>query len=352
LQNGAVMKESDSVRKKITLTHILSLLAAVYLFCPITHAAGFHYQQLGIAVTPRSFPNHTPEDIDNAFTLAKKLGQSTVLIYQWGKLDLNGARFMQDKTVKMGMHSIIGLSPTTLDQGRKELDIPDELRAKVNGWISFANPAIRNEYKQTAIALAMFKPDYQCLATEINLLGLQRQDEYLQFASLYKEAYDEVKRVSPKTRVFVSFQYEWIRRLDAEDPRNLAEHSKLIDIFRPKLDVVGLTTYPAEYHKSPTELPPDYYSRIYRHIPRSNRVLFMETGWPTQGAGSTLEQVLFIARLPGLLKEVDVEVLAWALLHDVNLGEFSANLNSVGLITQEGQFKPGIKAFDDLAAEL
>ncbi|MDH5181712.1 MAG: hypothetical protein OEY07_18775, partial [Gammaproteobacteria bacterium] len=201
-----------------------------------------------------------------------------------------------------------------------------------------------------------FKPDYFCLATEINLLGIQRSDEYIHFATLYKEAYDVVKRISPQTRVFVSFQYEWIRILDAKaleanEPQKIQEYSKLIDIFRPKLDVIGLTTYPAEYHDSPLQMPADYYTWVYQHIPRSDRVLLMEAGWPTQGSGSELEQVLYIARLKDLLNAVDVEILAWALLHDVNLGEFNANLNSVGLIYQGGNFKPGLKAFDDLAPE-
>ena len=77
----------------------------------------------------------------------------------------------------------------------------------------------------------------------------------------------------------------------------------------------------------------------------------MEAGWPTQGHGNELEQIQYIAKLNDLLKAVDVEILAWALLHDVNLGEFDANLNSVGLIYQDGRFKPGLKAFDDLAPE-
>ena len=137
----------------------------------------------------------------------------------------------------------------------------------------------------------------------------------------------------------------------AKEPQKVKEHSKLIDIFRPKLDVVGLTTYPSEFHASPLDLPADYYTWIHHHIPRTDRVLLMEVGWPTQGSGSEWEQVQYIARLKDLLKSVNVEVLAWALLHDVNLSQFDANLNTVGLIQQDGKFKPGIKAFDDLAID-
>jgi hypothetical protein len=324
-------------------------LACTILLSGASHAGHLSYQQLGIAVTPRAFPNHTADDIQNAFTLAKKLGQSNVSIYQWGALDMNSVKFMHEKTRAMGMTSIIGLSPTTLDQGRKELDIPKDVRDRAKSAISFKNPVIRKAYKRAAVEIAKLKPDYLCLATEINFLALQRLDEYLHFASLYKEAYDKVKAVSPKTKVFVSFQFEWVRILDAKEPNKIKEHSKVIDIFRPKLDVVGLTTYPSEYHASPLEMPADYYSWIYHHIPRSDRVLLMEVGWPTKSSGTELEQVQYIARLRDLLQSVNVEVLAWALLHDVSLVEFDANLNTVGLIQQDGKFKPGLKAFDDLA---
>ena len=337
--------------KTLKFYRYLSMLAfaGAMALAGTAQAGGLTYQQLGIAVTPRAFPHHTPEDIENAFRLAKKLGQANVAIFQWGALDLNSVSFMHNKARAFGMTSVIGLSPTTLDQARKELDIPKDVRNRAKGAISFKNPVIRKAYKKAAAELAKLKPDYLCLATEINLLALQRLDEYLHFASLYKEAYDKVKAISPKTKVFVSFQFEWVRILDAKEPDKIKEHSKVIDIFRPKLDVVGLTTYPSEFHASPLELPADYYSWIYHHIPRSDRVFLMEVGWPTEGTGNELEQVQYIARLRDLLAPVDVEILAWALLHDVKLAEFGANLNTVGLIRHDGKFKPGLKAFDDLA---
>jgi hypothetical protein len=61
----------------------------------------------------------------------------------------------------------------------------------------------------------------------------------------------------------------------------------------------------------------------------------MELGWPTQGSGSELEQQDFISRLPALLKQVNVSLIAWALLQDVNPDVFDANLNSVGLLKND-----------------
>jgi hypothetical protein len=307
---------------------------------------------LGIAVTPKHFPAHTATDLDEAFRMAKGLGEYAVFIYQWKELDPEIPRLVVEKSRQAGLIPIVGLSPTTLDQGRKELDLPATVRQKAGPFVSFANPIIREAFKDAARALARLRPPYLCLATEINFLALQRLDEYLHFASLYKEAYREVKRISPESRVFVSFQWEWVRILDAKELHRITEHSKVIDIFRPELDVVGLTTYPSLFHSSPAALPPDYYSWMYRHIRKSDEVLFMEVGWPTAGTGSEGEQAAFIQRLPGLLQEINVSIVAWALLHDVGLAAFDENLNTVGLATQAGQRKKGYPAFEEWSRSL
>jgi hypothetical protein len=304
--------------------------------------------ETGIAITPRNFPSHTAQDVEEAFQIAAGLANYAIFIYQWHELNFRVARLMVEKSKKSGLKPILGLSPTTLDQGRKELDLPADIRRKAGAAVSFANPIIRKAFVKAAQELAQLRPPYLCLATEINFLALQRLNEYLHFASLYKEAYEAVKQVSPQTRVFVSFQWEWVRILDAREPHKINGHSKVIDIFRPQLDVVGLTTYPSLFHSSPADLPYDYYSWIYRHINRTDEVLFMEVGWPTGGSGHDREQQAYIQRLPELLNRVNVSVIAWALLHDVALAEFDANLNTVGLIYSNGQKKPGYIDFKNL----
>jgi hypothetical protein len=220
----------------------------------------------GIAITPRNFPNHTAADVDEGFRLAREVGQHAVLIYQWGEIDPAVVRAMLEKTAQHGLVPVLGLSPTTLDQGRKELDLPARVRRRAGANVSFSNPVIRRSYVAAVTELARLKPPYLCLATEINLLAMQRLPEYLHFATLYKEAYRAAKAESPQTRVFVTFQWEWMRILDAKEPDRIAEHSKVIDIFRPQLDLVGLTSYPSPFHGAPAELPPDYYTWMFRHI--------------------------------------------------------------------------------------
>lgn len=307
---------------------------------------------LGVAITPKNFPTHTMVDIDEAFAIARQLGDHSVLIYQWGNLDLKVARLMTTKSRQAGLKPILGLSPTSLDRGRKELDLPPEVRRKAGKPISFANPVIRRAYVDTVKQLARLHPEYLCLATEINFLALQRLPEFLHFATLYKKAFREAKRISPQTRIFVSFQWEWMRIVDAKEPHKIKEHSKVIDIFRPQLDVIGLTSYPSPFHGSPADLPHDYYSWLTQHVQKKDNILIMELGWPTQGSGSEREQQDFIRRMPELIRPLNVSVIAWALLHDVNLDVFDANLNSVGLIKITGRKKSGYHEFKALEQSL
>ena len=323
-------------------------MAVIGLAC-LAAAAHVHGQvPRGVALTPRNFPNHTMEDIDQSFGLARELGRHAVFIYQWGELDRDVVKAMLVKAAQSRLVAIVGLSPTTLDQGRKELDLPASLRARAAPKLSFSNPLIRTAYIAAARELAELKPPYLCLATEINLLGLQKLVEYLHFVSLYKEAYHAVKQISPATSVFVSFQWEWVRILDAREPDRISDHSKLINIFRPELDLVGLTTYPSQFHETPARLPPDYYTWMFRHIASRDPVMIMEAGWPTSGTGSEAEQVAFIERLPGLLKGINIIGLEWALLHDVQIGSFDANLNTVGLRYRDGRPKRGYERFRSL----
>jgi hypothetical protein len=307
---------------------------------------------LGIAITPKNFPSHNPADMDEAFDLAHQLADHAVFIYQWGELDLEVVRLMLSKSVQAGLSPIVGFSPTSLDRGRKELDLPAIVHRQAGNFISFANPVIRSAYRNTVRDLANLRPPYLCLATEINFLALQRLDEFLHFADLYKKAYRDVKRISPGTKVFVSFQWEWMRIIDAREPHKIKEHRKIVDIFRPELDVIGLTSYPAPFHDTPAGLPPDYYSWINHHVQPDDQVVLMELGWPTKAAGDEREQQNFITQIPAFFSQVNVSIVAWSLLHDVDLPAFDANLNSVGLIRSNGQKKKGFDAFKSLRRSL
>jgi hypothetical protein len=103
----------------------------------------------GVAVTPRNFPHHTAADVDQAFRLAREVGQHAVFIYQWGELNLDIVKAMFAKANQAGLVPVLGLSPTTLDQERKELDLPASVRLQAGANLflfpiaAFARPTSR-----------------------------------------------------------------------------------------------------------------------------------------------------------------------------------------------------------------
>lgn len=303
----------------------------------------------GIALTPRDFPRHTAKDVRQMFATGKELGDYAVFIYQWSDPNLVGtAKAMLKASNELGFTPIIGLSPTVLGGLRDQLDVPERVRKKAGLKLSFANPAVHLPYIETVMELAKLKPPYLCLATEINLMAFKNIEEFKYIAFVYKKLYPEIKKISPNTKIFVSFQWDFFTILDNRDSGRINEHSKLIDIFRPELDLVAFTSYPADHFSAPSQIPYDYYSRILRHVKKKDEIMFMEIGWPAIGKDGELRQQEFIRLLPPLMKNVRPGVIAWSLLHDVGGNVLSNDLSATGLLKNDGGVKAGFKAFKAL----
>lgn len=301
---------------------------------------------LAVALTPRNFPEHTPADTDAMFKRGAELGRGAVFIYQWSDPALAAIpRVLLAAARENGLTPIVGLSPTTLDQARRELDLPAALRRP---GVSFDDADVRRAFVASAEELAKLEPPYLCLGTEINFYAVNGARAYVAFAAAYKEAYRAVKKISPATRVFVSFQYEFMRLLDHKEPEKIEEHRKLIDIFRPELDLIAITTYPVDAYADPGKMPSNYYARLHEYLHAGDTVMVMEAGWPSAGQGSPEQQRAFVRRLPELLADVKPVATAWSMLHDVKVGVFGADLATTGLYTRDGEAKPAAAAWKAL----
>jgi hypothetical protein len=322
------------------------VVALVGMLFSIESAYGQTFGSLGVALTPAHFPRHSPKDVDDMFRLGKQVGNVAVFIYQWSQPDFKD---VASRTVKLARDAnltpIVAVSPTRLEGMRGEFDVPEHVRRRAGRNLSFRDKKVYEPFIADVFDLARLHPPYLCLATEINLLALKDIQQYIGFAAVYKKLYAEVKKISPSTKVFVSFQWDFLYTMDNKEPRKIKEFSKLIDIFRPELDIVAFTSYPAITYSSPDKIPNDYYDRIYDHIKRSDEVMFMEIGWPSSGKGSEDSQVEFIRRLPSLMARVRPQVLAWSLLHDVVGSSLSGDLGRTGLVEENGNPKRALQAF-------
>lgn len=304
-------------------------------------------QATGVALTPAHFPRHNDADIRRMFELGKQVGPYAIFIYQWSQPDFVGvARKVTDVSRAMGLTPVVGLSPTKLSGMRGEYDLPksiDRIRRP-----SFGDKPVYESFLRDAVELAKLKPPYLCLATEINLLAFKDIKEYIYFAHVYKVAYGLVKKESPDTKVFVSFQWDFLYDMYKKEPNKLDEQKKLIDIFRPELDVLAFTSYPGDRFDAPSGIPADYYSMISRYLKPGDPVMFMEIGWPTTGKGTPEEQADFVRRLPQLVGPLHPMLVAWSLLHDVGGGPLGGDLSSTGLFQSNGTEKPAFAAFRNL----
>lgn len=336
-------------RRRLLACIVAAVVAPVAIGGSQSRQAGDSIGRRGIALTPANFPKHSGRDVDAMFALGKEVGSAAVFIYQWNQPDLvSVASKMIDRSRAAGLVPIVGLSPTVLTGMRGELDLPAPVAKAVGRRRSFAEKAVHQTFIRDALELAKLKPPYLCLATEINLLAISNLKEYLTFAHVYKQLYPLVKKVSPDTKVFVSFQWDVIRIMGVKEPNRIREHTKQIEVFRPELDVVAFTSYPADHFETPASVPSDYYEGILQHVQRSEEVMFMEIGWPSTGKGSEQEQAAFITRLPALLGKVQPSILAWSLLHDVRATALGGDLASTGLADPSGRRKPAFEAFKQL----
>lgn len=297
---------------------------------------------LGVGLTPAHFPTSSPEDINSMFTKAKEIGDIGVMIYQWSQPDLlSAAKAMVARCKMEGLRTHVAVSPTTMNGARGTLDVPSWLRYSVGSKLSFSNLTVRNAFTDVCKSLAKLRPDYLCLATEINFLAFANINEYLQFADLVKKIIPQLRAISPNTKYTVSFQWDYFYILAKLEPNRIAEHAKLMSVFLP-LDVVSLTSYPADHFVYPEDIPQDYYNKVASYLP-GQAVGVSEIGWPDAGGGETA-QFYFITRIPSMLSNMGF--VAWSLLHDVPV--LSPSLGTTGLYYASGTAKPAWQGFSSL----
>jgi Tol biopolymer transport system component len=297
---------------------------------------------MGTVVTPKNFPKHKAEDLTDMFRLNAELGNVAVVRVNWN--DAN--RFVVAKILvrmadQQSLSSVVELSPFKAD-GLKGASLdPGKALSGVRGDVSFSNPAVAEAYSKAVLELAEIRPAYLAVATDVNLFAMTDRAGFRAFVDMYRDLYPRIKRTSPDTRVFVTFQWDAMRGESAGANRDLVE------AFRSSLDVLAFTSEPRKLfeREGPDGVPADYYSRISQYR-SDNRPLLLEVSWPSDGRNGDADQVTYIRSLPRLLDRVDPSILVWSFLHDVKILIFTVR---AGLINSDGREKPAFAALKDIS---
>lgn len=327
-----------------------AILPAVLLVAGLTLLGAGHSQgapsgppfKTGTVVTPRNFPNQSAEDVADMFRLNAELGSFAVIRVDWKDADrLAAARAMMTLAGQRNLQQVVELSPLKAD-GIKgaEIDPPKDVSSRRP---SFADAALAEAFSRHVLELAELKPPYLAVATDINLLALSDPHEIAAFTATYRSIYAKVKRVSPATKVFVTFQWE------AMQDRGEKAAREIIDGLRSHLDVLAFNSDPRKLYerKGPSGIPANYYERAAGYRAGHGELLF-EVTWASDGGSGEAEQLAFVRGLPNLMAGARPSMVAWSFLHDVKILIFTFR---AGLIEADGKAKPAFAAFRDLAGD-
>ncbi|MGB9634861.1 MAG: hypothetical protein ACPL0A_00120 [Candidatus Micrarchaeia archaeon] len=211
---------------------------------------------------------------------------------------------------------------------------------------TLSNPKWRAAYKQAAIDVVKAShPKYLSLGNEVNRwyekYGMDGPNGFRNYVSLYEEIYDEVKKISPETKVFCVFAREIVSE-------NREANLEVLRLFNPdKMDLLVFTSYPYATGKTdPSMIPDDYYSRAADYMP-GKPFGFSEIAWPSLdvfgGEEAQAEFIMQATRRLTMDRGVNLQLFGWPWLHDLNEND------AVGLIKVDGTEKLAYKTWKNIS---
>jgi hypothetical protein len=239
------------------------------------------------------------------------------------------------------------IDPTDGSTGRDRLaGLPPSLSGK-----SFGDAAIRSAFIAYARYVALnYHPAYLALGVEMNLFYEKDKGDWDNFRSLYSQAYDEVKKISPTTRVTVTFQYEDLQGILPTSDSHFADW-QLLRAFDPKLDVLAISTYPSFAFPSASAIPPNYYSQLRAFTDRP--IAIAEMGYASapgaQGVnnGTETDQKAYLERALADAGELKMPFVVWFAGWDPTFAKDSAYsvFQHIGLLRDDNSRKPAWQAW-------
>lgn len=300
--------------------------------------------QLGVSAQP---VEPTEEGYEDAFALASRMGE-LILIQRappWDDFLPGGSVSARTERLtliekqlaeKYDLQLMLAIDPTLPSNRGVLAGIPPVMAGQ-----GFANDDLRSAFISYAKYLALnYKPAYLALGVEVDLIFLNRGDaSFRNFVSLYFEAYDAVKEVSPETKVFPTFQYENLLGI-LDDPPTQPAWS-LVARFQPKIDVLAVSSFPRAAFSSITEVPGDYYDALTGRfdLPAG----FISVGWSSVVDGSTDQssQLAYLLRTVAAADKLKSPFLIWFLAQDpeTSADNGSVSLSTMGLLDPTGREK-------------
>ncbi len=276
--------------------------------------------QKGITLTPKSFE---AEDFTSFF---EKTNQLDIITWSgdWNELSTHdSAPFVLTELSKTYDYTpIIALQFFTQSSG--ELLRPLDANTQ-------------QQYKDSTLSyVEQYHPKYLALGIETNILYEKSPEDFNNFVQFYNELYNEIKTISPETKIFTIFQLERMKGLEGLFGTKTSTQWELLEQFNQ--DLVAFTTYPSLIYNSPEEIPDDYYTEIQTHTTKP--IAFTEIGWHTNQEpkgyeSNEQEQSEFIPKFLNQTSK-NTEFIVWSFMYDQDT---TIPFNSMGLYKSDGTEK-------------
>ncbi len=217
--------------------------------------------------------------------------------------------------------------------------------------VDLTDPAQVQAYTDALVDLARtLQPPFLGVGNEVNRIWERDPAGYEAWVRALPGIADAIHAASSETRVFATFQYEFLRGAGAISGEAREPQWALLDGVRDALDLVAFTTYPYFDFETPEAIPADYYAEAAARA--GLPVAFSEVGWPSASlavapssplGGTPEEQAAFIERLAALLDGVDPAFVMWVWAYDSPAT--GPLFESLGLSTNDGTPKPALEAW-------
>lgn len=210
----------------------------------------------------------------------------------------------------------------------------------------FHTERVRTALKNCALRVVRdYQPAYLGIFSEINTYLKSHANEISAVISLIEETRELVRTNSPSTIITTTFQFELLNGKVDGTP----QWAVLQDI-EPKLDVIGISTYPSPWFVSPAEIPDDYYEVLRTYS--SKAIIVAESGWPSAGNsefhGSEQNQDHFLVRFLQLTSNLDLQLWIWWFFHDWEGQGYPEYFKSMGLKKADGADKAAWKTWQKI----
>jgi hypothetical protein len=236
------------------------------------------------------------------------------------------------------------------------IDRTKEAKELVEMGKSIAEPEVQKVYVDYVSTFAkLVKPDYLGLGSELNLIGDNLPPKtYDALIQMTARAAAEVKKVSPKTVIYVSAQVEWAY---GKLPGGTGPYKGCEKLFRdfPFIQALGVSSYPAFAWDDPDQIPNDYYRKLLNG--RKMPVIMVEGGWPSTdvpGAKSNPEkQAKWMRKLSAILDDCHASFIGLLTYTDLDLehipefkGTIMPMFATMGMTDIEFKPKPVLTEWD------